>query len=113
MSSWFDSEVYQLRNQIDWVAPQTMRFIKFLAQCQDQADVVLKCHYRGSVASRFWWTLSWTDDDGEDHQVSSQEIDLCMWRAIHVERIRERQRRWTERKAELEAHVAGFDDYSI
>jgi hypothetical protein len=113
MSSWFDSEVYQLQHQIDFVRPETIPFMKHLAQCNQENEVTLIVSDRHDVSSGFWWTLRWTDHDGEPHAVGSQYLDLCFWRALHVERLRERNRRWRERKVELEAHGFGFDDYSI
>jgi hypothetical protein len=105
--------VADLRKRIDYVEPDLERLLKNLAWENVERTVRLEVHFRQSVASRLWWKLEWTSEDDVNHSVSSQELDLCLWRAISTGQRRVREQRWKERKAELEANGAGFDDYSI
>lgn len=83
MGSLFDGKVYQRRNQTPWATMSLAAFIKDVAI--NQSPVTLTCCYRPDVASRFWYTIEWTDSHGEKHSASSQELDLCLWRAAEIE----------------------------
>lgn len=82
MSSWFDSQVYELRQQIPFVSPSLLSFIDGVIY--NEGNVVLTCQYRGDVKTSKWFTLSWTESDGSQHEVSSQEFSLLLWRAVQV-----------------------------
>ncbi len=84
MGSLFDSKVYQRRNETPWAVMNLAAFIKDMA-INGQSSVTLTCCYRPDVASRFWYTIEWTDDNGEKHSASAQELDLCLWRAAEIE----------------------------
>ena len=99
MTSMFDSNVRDRRDHTEWAVMSLTAFMKDMAltggsQMAGQVTypVTLTCHYRHSVASRFWWTIQWTDEQGEKHEASAQELDLCLWRAAEMEiRARKRQ----------------------
>lgn len=80
----FDSKVYQRRNETPWAIMSLPAFMKEMA-INGQAEVSFSCKYRPSVASRFWYTITWTDEQGTQHSASSQEWDLCLWRAAEIE----------------------------
>jgi hypothetical protein len=79
MGSLFESEVYAARNHTPWAAIKLAELMRDLAT--EGSDVKLECAARPSVASRFWWTLSWTTEDGRRWLVDAQTLDLCLWRA--------------------------------
>ena len=99
MTSMFDSNVRDRRDHTPWAIMSLSAFIRDMAlmggsQAEERVNcpVTLTCHYRHSVASRFWWTIQWTDEHGEKHEASAQELDLCLWRAAEMElRVRKRQ----------------------
>ena len=71
--------------KIDWMA-----FLKHMAQTDHKEEgvfpnVVLTVSYRPSVASRYWWTLEWTDWNSEKHSVSAQRFDLLVERASELQ----------------------------
>lgn len=102
MSSLFDSAVRERRAHTPWARVSPARFLKEAAMnVPDGApvrdhEVVLRCHERPDVASRFWWTLEWTGEDSERHVVDSQYQDLLFWRAAE-EAMRARARAEAER----------------
>lgn len=79
MSTLFDSEVYAARNHTPWTTIKLAELMRDLAT--EGSDVKLECEARPSVASRFWWRLSWTTEDGRRWLVDAQTLDLCLWRA--------------------------------
>lgn len=86
MSSLFDSAVYVRRNHTPWATISVFRFLKDMCFNDDQnRNMSLSVHHRPDVASRFWWTINWTGADGERHEQSAQELDLCLWRAVEAE----------------------------
>ncbi len=86
MSSAFDTDVSQRRNHTPWSIMSLTAFMRDMAVSTiDFEKVTLTCHYRHSVASRYWWTIQWTDEQGEKHEASAQELDLCLWRAAEME----------------------------
>jgi len=106
MSSMFDSNVYRLRRQIDFVRPNFLDFVRAKAM-ESEEPVVFEIRYRHAVASRFWYELTWNEPgkeiNGRTKKVSSQEFDLMLWRAIQVHRE-------VSRKRELEEASAEFDE---
>lgn len=84
MRSAHDSAVYALRNRIPFVGPRLTEFMRAMAS---NGTATLTCDYRHQVSTRHWWHLSWTDNDGKEYGVSSQELDLCLWRAIQRYRV--------------------------
>jgi hypothetical protein len=70
MSSLFDSEVYLRRKHTPWARMQIAAFMKEMAlNVPDGANhlehrVELSVLYRPDVASRMWWRIEWTDDEG-------------------------------------------------
>lgn len=105
VSSLFDTEVRERRLHTPWAKMGLVHFMKEMALNVPYGDdvnvfdheVVLKVHYRHAVASRFWWSLEWTGEDGERHLVDSQEFDLLLWRAAEAEmRVREKQKKKEE-----------------
>jgi hypothetical protein len=116
MGSLFDSTVYATRRAYPWAEIDLEQFAKEAALSGSDADSKLAAaadsclrgrayhsgendfrlsvQYRPEVASRFWFTVEWTGEDGERHEVSAQEFNLCMWRAAIAElEIRERVKR--------------------
>ena len=97
MTTLFDSDVRIRRNHTPWATMRVQAFMKEMAYNIFQGDkrdaienrVILECHYRHQVASSFWWTITWTGEDGQRHSAEAQELDLCLWRAAEIEmRIR-------------------------
>jgi len=97
MTTLFDSDVRLRRTHTPWARISISAFMKEMALNVPydtnywEHQAILKVHYRHSVASRFWWSLEWTGEDGERHSVDSQELDLLFWRAAEMEmRIRKK-----------------------
>lgn len=84
MSSLFDSKVYQRRNATPWAVVSLPAFLKDMA-LTGQAPVTVTCQYRPDAASRFWYTVEWTDEEGHTHRAEAQELDLALWRAAEIE----------------------------
>lgn len=98
MSSWFDTQVQNLRNRIPFVSPSLVLFIDTVIYNRqdiiDNADrfdclfshgeVVLSCRLRNDVKTNKWYELSWVESDGKRRIVSSQDFSLLMWRAIQT-----------------------------
>ena len=89
MTSMFDSAVYARRNHTTWARVNHLAFMKDMSFNGEGAHyehaAKLSIQYRPDVASRFWWTIEWTGADGERHEQSAQELDLCLWRAAEAE----------------------------
>jgi hypothetical protein len=105
MTSLFDSNVRDRRNHTEWAFMSLTAFMKDMAlsggsQTDERTNcpVILTCQYRHSVASSFWWTIEWTDEQGIQHRAESQELDLCLWRAAEIE-LQARQRQENGRGA--------------
>lgn len=103
MGSLFDSEVYARRRANPFAEIDLEQFAKAVAlhgsdadsKLPEAADACLRrreyhsgkndfqltVQYRPDIASRFWFTVEWTGEDGERHQAEAQEFNLCMWRA--------------------------------
>lgn len=128
MGSLFDSQVYDARKRVPWAEIDLLQLAREAAMSGADADqklpeaadtclhgrryysgkndFQLTVQYRGDVASRFWYTVEWTGEDGERHSVSAQEIDLCLWRvAISELNIRARIKRDTEIAASKESPI--------
>jgi hypothetical protein len=128
MGSLFESKVYATRRAYPWAEIDLEQFAKDAALSGSTADLKLPeaanaCYrgreyhsgkndfrftvlYRPDVASRFWYTVEWTGEDGERHEVSAQEFGLCMWRAAIAElEIRERVKREQELRDSKESSV--------
>lgn len=90
MSSMFDSAVYSLRKAAPFTTPDIINFLANKAYAADGA-VILEVHYRKSVSSRLWWSITW-HEDRQAYGVSAQEWDLCVWRAIQLHKDNERRR---------------------
>lgn len=82
MSTLFDSQVNALRDSIPFVHPSATEFMRALSA--EEGEVILRCASLPEVASRYWWTITWTDIDGQEHQAAAQTLNLCMWRAIQL-----------------------------
>jgi len=84
----FESEVYQRETHTPFTRIDLIGFMKTMAldgsnfEKQQNHEVTLSVVYRKSVATRFWWTLSWIGADGERHEQSGQELQKCLWRAV-------------------------------
>lgn len=97
MTSLFDTAVRNRRQATPWARVDALRFLKEMAlnaTAEGQGNdlsATISVEYRPDVASRFWWTVTWVSADGIRGSVSSQELDLCLWRAAEVEeRCRQR-----------------------
>ncbi len=92
MSSMFDSNVRDRRNHTEWAVMSFTAFMKDMAINANRdigertnPPVTLSCRYRPDVASRFWYSVHWTDERGHEHTAEAQELDLCLWRAAEME----------------------------
>ena len=95
MTSMFDSEVYQRRKHTPWARMSLLAFAKEvmfnepdLGEVQRKwvpQQVKLTIAPRKDVSSGVWYELHWVGCDGQQHYVSSQEYDLCLFRAAEVE----------------------------
>lgn len=113
MTSLFDTEVRRRREATPWARVDVEAFLRdaalndWAATDRDKpAGAELKVRHRPDVASRTWYTLEWTGEDGERHAVESQDFDLLMWRAAEVEM---RARRRAEREGMKEV-ADGFTE---
>lgn len=101
MSSMFDTAVYNRRKQTPWARINVIQFLKDMCfNDEEHRTMSLSVHYRPDVASRFWWVINWTGADGERHEQSAQELDLCLWRAAEAE-LRIEERLGLENKTQL------------
>jgi hypothetical protein len=85
MTSMFESAVYARARQTPWARVDPIRFMRDMALESDGETVGLTVNYRHSVASRFWWTISWAGPDGERHEAEAQTLDRCLWRAAEIQ----------------------------
>ena len=106
MSSLFESKVRDRRNHTEWAMMGLSAFMRDMAvsggsqaisgqerppEGHVSYPVKLTCQYRHSVASRFWWSIEWTDEQGIERRAEAQELDLCLWRAAEIElQVREK-----------------------
>jgi len=97
VSSLFDSRVYQRRNETPWAVMSLSAFMKEMAY---SGKVSFSCVYRPSVASRQWYTIEWTDENGDRRIAEAQEWDLCLWRAAQTELQVREQRKTAEGSVE-------------
>jgi len=87
----FDTDVRCRRNHTPWARMNGIQFMKEMAVNVPEAGnhrdhrAVLSVVYRPDVASRFWWTVEWTSENGERMSADAQELDLCLWRAAEFE----------------------------
>lgn len=110
MSSLFDSTVYQARREMEWAEIDLDYFLKDLAGDDTQKRPVrLEVHARPSVRTRFWWTLTWHGVDGQEHQMSGETMQLCLWRAACREKQLRAQRHEAEEEEEEEEHPSDCD----
>ncbi|SRR6266566_7806820 len=99
MTSLFDTTVYQARRAVEWAEIDLEYFLKDIA-INGQGPATLGVHYRPDVSTRYWWTITWKSVDGEQHHMSAQTMQLCLWRAAIRERqIREKQEKHIEEEA--------------
>jgi hypothetical protein len=89
MGSMFESEVYAERNRIPWAEIDVEQCMREFTQYT--TEVKLEVMPRPSVASRFWWTLKWTGEDGQEYCAQAQTLQLCLWRAA-VREVKTRKR---------------------
>jgi hypothetical protein len=91
MSSAFESDVYQIQQIIPWAEIDLEYFLRDLAR--DSYDipqsVSLSVVSRPSVASRFWWVITWMSIDGEERTMAAATLKLCLMRAA----VREKELR--------------------
>lgn len=92
MSSLFDTLVHRRRNATPWAKMSLAHFLTDAAysgapvKVDEQAQpATISVVFRPDVASRMWWTVSWTGEDRERREASAQELDLALWRAAEME----------------------------
>lgn len=89
MTSMFDTRVRERREATPWARVDVKAFMQEMALegglNPDAPEVTLTCRYRPDVASRLWWTLEWTGEDGQRHTAGSQDFRLLLWRAAEAE----------------------------
>jgi hypothetical protein len=98
----FDTDVYQRKNHTPWARMNLFSFMKEMALNKPDdtiESVKIEVVYRHSVASRFWWRITWWSEEGTLCQTEGQELDLCLWRAAEME-MRIRRRLEIERKTQ-------------
>jgi hypothetical protein len=128
MGSLFESQVYSERSRVPWAEIDLIHFAKEAAVSGSDADrklpeaadaclrgrgfhsgqndFQLTVEYRPDVASRFWFSVQWTGEDGERHCSEAQEIELCLWRAAILEtNLRERMKRDREIAESMESPI--------
>jgi hypothetical protein len=98
MSRLLDSEVYALRKLIPHVRPESVDEI--LTQLGYEGDYHLQCYYRHSNKTRQQWSLSF-EVNGRQLHVSSERLDLLLWRVINHLRRHERARLIEQRYNEM------------
>ena len=98
MSSLFDTEVYQRRNHTPWASVNFLHFVRDMVWNGGGKDplkdqVVFRARYRHDVASRVWFSLEWTGEDGERHNAEAQDFGLLLWRAAEIEmKVKEKKK---------------------
>lgn len=97
MGSAFDAMVRARREHTPWAHISLTALMKELAEEGDKG-VTLTCTYDFKQVTRCWWTLTWTDEDGHQHSVGSQQYDLCLWRAAETV-MQQREKAKQEEKA--------------
>lgn len=94
MSSFFDSQVQELRKQVPFASINFQSFMRDAIEAGgwEAKDKNYYEHafeltgvYRPDVASRMWFTLKFTASDGQRHIVEAQDFSLLLWRAVQVE----------------------------
>lgn len=94
MSSLFESQVRSRRNHTPWARMSLLTFAKEMAlncgcSCKDKTKgehgFRLDVAYRPSVASGFWFTVSWCGLEGDRIMAESMELDLALWRAAEIQ----------------------------
>ena len=95
MSSMFDTNVRNRREHTPWATISLTKFFREMvwngADAPTENAVQLSVQDRHSVASRMWFRLEWTGEDGQRHSAEAQEFELVLWRAAEIE-IRARER---------------------
>lgn len=83
MSSMFDSKVSERRSGIpEFCHANLLQWMKgHASEATDGENVVLTVVYRHAVASRFWYGLEFTDEQGVRRTVTASDTDLLTWRA--------------------------------
>ena len=96
MGSMFDTNVRERREHTPWATISLTRFFREMVwnevDAPDENAVQLTVRYRHSVASRMWFRLEWTGEDGERRAAEAQEFELVLWRAAEIE-MHARERR--------------------
>jgi hypothetical protein len=72
-----------------------------------EAEVHLIVTPRHEVASRVWYTLEWTDDDGQRHKAEASTLALLMQRANEIET------NLRAREVNLPCHAANIEDPAV
>lgn len=92
MSSLFETFVRRRREQTPWARMGIQPFLTEAAWSgasskpdEPSKPASISVVYRGDVASRMWWTVAWTGEDGEHREACAQELDLALWRAAEME----------------------------
>jgi hypothetical protein len=89
VGSLFDTNVYQRRNHTPLASMNLQSFIRDMVWngTSDPAKncLVLTASYRHDVASRIWYELEWTGEDGERQSTSAQDFGSLLWRAAEIE----------------------------
>lgn len=111
MGSLFDSAVYARRNRTPFSTISFLSFLKAMvwngSERPAENEVILRARYRHDVSSRVWYELEWTGGDEERHSASSQEFDLLMWRAAHIEAETQRKIRDTDKNITFVVSILG------
>lgn len=112
MTSLFESMVRARKEHTPWARVNLISFMQEMAynrpalegelsshELLQFQDVILKVHHRHDVSSGFWWTINWTDAEGQRREESSQYFDLVCWRAVEAEmQARDRVERISKKK---------------
>lgn len=78
-----------------WSSQSWSLFLRdVLSYAEAGATVKLEISYRPSVASRRWYELTWVSQDGKEHMVSAQYMDVLLRRASEVEDRVEAREGW-------------------
>jgi len=114
MTSMFETEVYQRERHTSYARISLVAFMRDMAlNAQNFAgqglEITLTCQYRHSVASRFWWTISWVTPDGERREMSAQTLDKCLWRAVTAQINIEAKQKADDHQKEFESCPTTID----
>ena len=97
MTTEFDAQVRKRQEETPWARMSMTAFAHEM--CANLGDISLpgfqlEVRCRPSVVTGYWYTVKWVGADQGRYEVSSQSLDLCLWRAAEQELERIKKVNW-------------------